>query len=596
MASDFLSATTITSDSDTNSAIIDYYTDSDDASTDDIIFDTNNSTDVTTNTNNSYVTTDDTNTSYMDIDYVEPLKLETKTIDDNNTFGAISRIEDIIQIHGIKSTLDIIEPIYIIYTAERFFLPQKKKIQIYVKAFRKLLLYYKGIINSIFKIDRILPQESQNGKVFILKLDKASDDVPKLLIKVPLTNMSDPISYEYYVGLTLNKLREEGITHFSLVYGRFKCGINPNLSTQLCDNTFADSTHILYEYISVNKGKTQSFSSYITDILKSNSKQGQINILKLIFMLMWSLQHAQDKYDFTHYDLHLNNILILTLDKESEFNFQYNDKMYTFDCNCVPYIIDYGRAHINPDVAISDNNANTFIDTDTNKTFFKFKEYQEDVWKDTSFYIAKGSRTMESVVEYIEYITNNVKFMSYLREKGVDNIERYYLNESTGKITHGIDPKVKHNVYDMYRCVRSVCAKVLNFNDSDTLEFWKDLDFGLQMAYPFYIPIYYTLPTNYKSLSGYFETPIEIAELIFEFLDTRMDYSPILQTGAGTKNENKFKKKTKMNNDTQEIFQTLKTKRTMLTNNDPYKLKEEIKIDYSQVVHDTPLDESKLNN
>ena len=99
--------------------------------------------------------------------------------------------------------------------------------------------------------------------------------IPKLLIKIAKNNHSDPPSYEYYIGLTMNKLRslyknEEIIDNFALIYGRFNCSIDNIKNNKLCiGNENNSKTHICYEYIrNVHSNKiTTSFLNYFNNLI-----------------------------------------------------------------------------------------------------------------------------------------------------------------------------------------------------------------------------------------------------------------------------------------------------------------------------------------
>lgn len=451
----------------------------------------------------------------MDTDtIVSPLSLQPYKMSIQNLDDVVKKIQDLIQIYGLRDILEVIEPIYEIYTASELYLPEMAKTKKYIRSFHKLLKYHLPIINSLLRVTKVLKQNSANGKVFVVEVYNASWNVPKLLIKVPLTKTSDPISYEYYIGMALNQLRIIGVREFSLVYGRFRCGIDPNNINMLCTerNGTRISTHILYEYVESNKRIVKSMYAYIAEY-NGDPKVLNINIINVLILLCVGLQKAQDNLNFTHYDLHLNNILLVELDEPQEMVVEYNSKMIKIYTNLIPYIIDYGRCHISH--AISDQDDGTFRDYENNVKYSTFKSYQENIWAGKSFRVKDNVKS--KIQKYLNKIKGDSEFSKYLTNhmKG-KTIENFYVDNETNEVTYGIKPAQFHPVYDMYRMVRTTCKQIINkYVNQQTNSIWKTMDMMLQYAYPFYIPEYYVLPTNYKSLNGQFSTPIDVANFLY---------------------------------------------------------------------------------
>ena len=156
-----------------------------------------------------------------------------------------------------------IRPLVTIYDAEKFYLAENTAIRDYINAFNQIFINHRHLMKYMFKIDKVLPINSANGKIFILKAlitRQTNSYIPKFIVKVSLKASSDPLSYEYYIGSTLNNLRiNYNVEHFALIYGRFVCGLNPLLdykltqselgSINICDDKYERKTHILYEYV-----------------------------------------------------------------------------------------------------------------------------------------------------------------------------------------------------------------------------------------------------------------------------------------------------------------------------------------------------------
>jgi hypothetical protein len=132
-------------------------------------------------------------------------------------FSNVMPIQQLTKINEVKS---------IVRTSGSFLRPKNHMIKEYMllfKLFEETPIFY----NELFKISKVLGVHSANGRTFIIDL-KSDNKVEnsELIVKRPLGD-GDSLSYEYYIGTTLNKLREEGLSPiFSLLYGRVMCGVN----------------------------------------------------------------------------------------------------------------------------------------------------------------------------------------------------------------------------------------------------------------------------------------------------------------------------------------------------------------------------------
>ena len=149
----------------------------------------------------------------------------------------------------------------------------------------------------------------------------------------------------------MNTLRKTARTPiFSLIYGRMMCGLNKifekterdkdgrkkfvsipqqlldNETVRICDVNFKNNTkmHLLYEYVrNPNTKRVVSLESYINRLRNLNNKEDmwslERNIMNILVILMYSLQVAYDTVQFTHYDLHAGNILVVELHEPEKF-------------------------------------------------------------------------------------------------------------------------------------------------------------------------------------------------------------------------------------------------------------------------------------
>ena len=399
--------------------------------------------------------------------------------------------------------------------AETFTIPDINQINKYIKAFNVLLS--KGDLNNTFDVVKFIEQKSANGLIYVVKLKKSKSKYSKLLIKIQKSELADPASYEYYIGLALNILRGMGALNFGLVYGRFNCGFNP-IGKTICDKNYQDKTYVLYEYITSLSDKTITLADYITSEKISKERKNS-NLVNILIMLMISLQKAQDTMGFTHYDLHLGNVLLVQLNKTYNFVYEHNGKKYNIILDYFPFIIDYGRSYVNPDI-VDKVAGGVIYDSDKKESYKKFKDYQNKAWKNREFMV-----DVDKLKRYINRKLMNNRFVSELsgvmeREFGIKrkdiNVEmimdKFYKDEN-GKLTSGITPYKSNLHFDHCKLLNIVCDEMLDLYIND--KYWSTLSKELEITFPFVIPGYYSLPKYYKFTQYDLEKPIDVVEYLY---------------------------------------------------------------------------------
>lgn len=442
--------------------------------------------------------------------------------------------EDVI-LNRINDIVKIMRPLVILYDVNKFYLPEKNVIEKYIDALKELFIYHKDIFKYIFKIDKIIPINSANGRIFILRSMIRGGQSPKLLVKVALDKNVDPISYEYYVGLTLNKLRiDDNIEHFALMYGRFFCGLDPNIDVlkssedlekvEICDTRYSKKSHLLYEFIrDIETDKVVTLSDYINELNNDeDTLQREINIVNIMILVLNALQQGQEKFNFTHYDLHAKNILVVKLIEKRDYVINYNDNKIIITTEVVPHIIDYGRSHINPELAIRDNNV--YYDYELNREFDNFGEYQRVLFR--KYVLRREVENDLKIIKRVEWhlhkLANRYIYKielsdnNKLIEETFDTLEfkkgvlelyyngRYEIMDNTFKIMScdfGIDTTKSHKKYDFFRICRVVGGMILNINKNRELyskNLWKNLGDKLELQFPYHDGWYYSLVSDYK--------------------------------------------------------------------------------------------------
>jgi hypothetical protein len=414
----------------------------------------------------------------------------------------------------------------------------------------------------------VVPINSENGKIFIIKTLSNKYKSSKLLVKVASKETADPISYEYYVGLTLNRLRiEDKIQCFAVMYGRFFCGLDLESdkidNMVLCDENKENKTHLLYEFIrNVHTEEVLTLYDYINEF--NGNVEFEINIINIIMIVLHGLQVAQDKMNFTHYDLHLKNILVVKLSQLTEYRLTYNNIEIKIISNVMPHIIDYGRSHINPIEVINEGDG-VFKDYELNMGmgfsedtgfsdfgsyigFSDFGIYQRELFKkhvldrnDTRYLETIGSveRHLHKLAyrylynrelmkeEEIQETNDTLSFKSNI-------LEMYYNGRSEivdGKFRiincdFGIDSRVSNKKYDFFKLCMNVSVMMTMLSEKVDLkskDLWKTLGDKLELQYPFHDGLYYSLASEYDpnpmgirmDTGNIFNEPIDIVYYLY---------------------------------------------------------------------------------
>ena len=204
-------------------------------------------------------------------------------------------------------------------------------------------------------------QISNNGFVNLINYEREGYKISTVL-KSSISYDSDNLYYEYLVGNFINKWTQI-YPCFLETYGLFiykkdeyweyvknNTIINNNiLQTHLTNIpylTFNDSCKyskyiaILTQYINNSQTLYEKIIERKDNILKFDL----VNILFQIYMPLTMLSE-----EFTHYDLHLKNILVYTPIENKYIHYHYHMDGYSVDFKSkyIVKIIDYGRAYFN---------------------------------------------------------------------------------------------------------------------------------------------------------------------------------------------------------------------------------------------------------
>jgi hypothetical protein len=460
--------------------------------------------------------------------------------------------KDSILTHVFKDwsfTQELIKPYVSLMNIDNFLFPENEKLNDIINSFHQIQNDFNLVsINNLLKIKKIPKRNSVNGFVVVTEINKnKKTPFNKILMKLPAELFAnrtvDPPSYEYYIGNTLNQLRKDDVYHFSLTYGRLNCNLskNTNEALPICNSPENSKSHILLqEYISAkeNGDSVISLSKLIENFeslvdAPTIPKKVEIlerNILNIMIAILITLQISQDTLEFTHYDLHLDNVLLIKLPKTTHFVYKYKNKEYDVYLDFFPIIIDLGRCHIKDASAVTYDN-DKYIDLELHKDFASFQDMQKFYWKKPM--TTSDTKYINLVNQHILDVLNNKQMMetnilSNLQRQNIeptpDSIFRFFFMQSNDSKTKFVDfniyPQTFNRRYDMFRFVMLCCHSIFTKMERNQIPYskriWIKIKSWLETAYPFYIPKWFILSRNHKSFSGEFNSPIELVDRIYE--------------------------------------------------------------------------------
>ena len=198
--------------------------------------------------------------------------------------------------------------------------------------------------------------KSKEGIVSVVNLKFPDGQVIQnfaiMKLQQPSAFDDENLIHEITVGLILNNLRDY-LPCFMYTYGGIFCGYPKEYSMK--DNDYRDlckgndpHSILITEYIPGNLTIEEFINQPAYSQLQEDDK------IKVLLLLAFSLNEANERYKFIHGDLHGKNIMIRTLSVETDFTFPYKDDdlgniKITITTKYVPIIIDYGRTFIDYD-------------------------------------------------------------------------------------------------------------------------------------------------------------------------------------------------------------------------------------------------------
>ena len=194
-------------------------------------------------------------------------------------------------------------------------------------------------------VNQILPNmihkqiKSAHGFVIFSDFIKVKN---KIVIKTPQTKEEiRNMLFEYYIGSRfINKLRYK-TPNFMYTYGIFMCnplinvtGNKTSMSVNFCNDNNKNNIYLLFEKID-----GLNLHEYIMELKTEKSLD---NLVNCILQIILSLDIAQKEGQYSHNDLHVENVMLRTIKTPIMYNYIIGKSKYKMELNYIATIIDYG--------------------------------------------------------------------------------------------------------------------------------------------------------------------------------------------------------------------------------------------------------------
>jgi hypothetical protein len=253
----------------------------------------------------------------------------------NNNYYDIIKNNNIIDIINSVKTCDLYIYMYMNCVVDNIFKEIKNP---FFNTKLNINILKETIINIFYPYKKIIVNSTEGflfkTKLNIKKLISNKNDY--LFVFKASSQMSEEyngIFHEYTIGILLNYLFFETPT-FVYTYNGFFCSIFNENFQSLCNITdsIALTNIIVLEYLG-----EQTLKSILNKLTLNE-------LINIILIILLTLIIAKEKYNFSHNDLHLGNIMIVELDYLKPVKFKFENEEYIIYSKYIPKIIDFGKS------------------------------------------------------------------------------------------------------------------------------------------------------------------------------------------------------------------------------------------------------------
>ncbi|GAG70960.1 unnamed protein product, partial [marine sediment metagenome] len=187
---------------------------------------------------------------------------------------------------------------------------------------------------------------------YIHNMKKIGEGVNGIVISVDFENTrnlfllkgstKEDLSHELSVGLNVANLTRREIPNFAFVYGGFDCEpfIDSDNPINICGIGEDKIKYVMYEYI--------DSSVTLAEFIATNSRIE--DVISLYIQAILSVLYANQRFKFTHYDLHDQNVLVRDVSQDSfQIKYSYKSIDYYVKSWNIATIIDYGLSYYEKD-------------------------------------------------------------------------------------------------------------------------------------------------------------------------------------------------------------------------------------------------------
>jgi hypothetical protein len=242
--------------------------------------------------------------------------------------------------------------------------------------------YFENLQNYTLNVEKLNNEDNSNAYVYKLKYNISHENFYNVVLKIPQDGTADNLVYEYLVGNCINEFSKFYpcfIKTYSI--GKF---ISIGLHNELFRKIGMDNTNTLDKYIQlldkynienmiITGCKSNQFLTLFTQYIpikyslkdylkkcayppsgwdkwaiKNECIDELYELTTILHMIYQLLSSFADK--FTHYDLHLENVILTEIPDNRFIHVIYhypNGRVLHYNMCYIPVIIDYGHCFIN---------------------------------------------------------------------------------------------------------------------------------------------------------------------------------------------------------------------------------------------------------
>lgn len=409
-----------------------------------------------------------------------------------------------------------------------------------------------SVAEALFIEKEVVGNKSANGVVKIFEVDNFGSEKSTIAVKTKrlTTKSTDSLSYEFYIGQTLNRLRFESKTPcFDVSIERWYDNASEKVR---CNLAMEYITHVDQDKFGQ---KAVTLGRFLQDAQMFDAETHH-DVWCVLVLMMDALHQAQEMFEFTHYDLHMENVLVVHVPQTSyNLRSQPHVKIST---RVIPVIIDFGRCHVKEATSqhsyYSDREGTMPVDKITWDAFTHWTWDDKFFYTDDSTKIVLGDgkeiTLVDSVKSHVQKLVQEYRGKADTRDSVLHEQERrgtvdmadivqgrsdaeaeaalFRMFYAPGRVSRnidlvdsGIDVFKFKPMYDVIRIVMQLCSvikrkKWSNVDSERQNGFWGVLYTTLKTDYPFTVPYFMYCPKEELVKNATIKGPADVLRYCLE--------------------------------------------------------------------------------